>query len=122
MSQFEKGKSGNPNGRPKAVSLDEIRSIARRSSPEMVKVLIDLAKNSESDRAKVAAANAVLDRAYGKPAQMLGDSDGNSISWMDFLLAARSRIAPTQVVESEVSFDITDAEARLIASGGPHLQ
>lgn len=93
---FVKGQSGNPAGRAKAATLDEIRSIARRASPEMVKLLIDIARSSQSDRAKVAAANAVLDRAYGKPAQMLGDNDGNSISWMDFLLAARSRLAPTE--------------------------
>lgn len=90
---FDKGKSGNPRGRTKAATLEQIRAIARRASPEMVKVLIDIAQNSESDRAKVAAANGVLDRAYGKPAQMLGDEDGNTISWIGLLAAARQRAA-----------------------------
>jgi hypothetical protein len=89
--KFAKGKSGNPAGRPKAATLEEIRAIARRAAPEMVETLLAIARSSDSDRAKAAAANAVLDRAYGKPAQMLADADGNSINWMDFLLAARSR-------------------------------
>lgn len=91
LTAFVKGQSGNPKGRPKAATLEEIRAIARRASPEMVKVLVDIANSSESDRAKVAAANGVLDRAYGKPAQMLADGEGNPISWMEFLIAARSR-------------------------------
>ena len=88
---FAKGQSGNLKGRPNAATLAEIRAIAQRAAPEMVELLVKIAKTSESDRSQVAAANAVLDRAYGKPAQMLGDSDGNPMDWMDFLLVARSR-------------------------------
>lgn len=89
---FAKGQSGNPDGRPKAATLEEIRAIARRAAPDMVQILIKVAEGSESDRAKTAAASAVLDRAYGKPAQMLGDKEGNTVSWVDVIAAARARL------------------------------
>jgi hypothetical protein len=88
---FSKGKSGNPAGRPKAATLEEIRALARRAAPEMVEILIAVARTSESATAKTAAASAVLDRGYGKPAIVAGDEDGAATSWVALIQAARSR-------------------------------
>lgn len=57
----------------------------------MVKTLVKIAKESSSDPARVAAANAVLDRAYGKPALTMADEDGNTLSWFDLLAASQRR-------------------------------
>jgi hypothetical protein len=89
---FEKGQSGNPNGRPKAISLDEIRNIARRKAPGMVDLLASIAEDEEQPAAaRVAAANHVLDRAYGKPPQSLADEDGNILEWVALLAERRSK-------------------------------
>lgn len=48
-----------------------IRAAAQEHGPEMITELVRLAKESESDAARVAAANAVLDRGYGRPKQSL---------------------------------------------------
>jgi hypothetical protein len=89
---FEKGQSGNPNGRPKAISLDEIRNIARRKAPGMVDLLARIAEDEEQPAAaRVAAANHVLDRAYGKPPQSLADEDGNILEWVALLAERRSK-------------------------------
>jgi len=63
MTKFQKGQSGNPGGRPKAER--EVIRLARAASPAAVKRLVELVK-SDDPRAAIAAANAVLDRAFGK--------------------------------------------------------
>jgi hypothetical protein len=63
---FQLGKSGNPGGRPKAAH--SIQELARQHAPEAIKTLADIAKNG-TPGARVSAAIALLDRAYGKPPQ-----------------------------------------------------
>lgn len=61
---FEKGKSGNPSGRPK-VNF-ELQGLAREHTKAAVKALVDAL---EDDKLKVAAAQALLDRGWGRPTQ-----------------------------------------------------
>lgn len=49
--------------------IEDIKALARRATADAVMTLIDVARNSKSDAARVAAATALLDRGYGKPAQ-----------------------------------------------------
>ena len=67
---FQPGQSGNPGGRPKI--LTEVRELARTHSVEAIETLARIMRDPNEDaRARVAAANAILDRAYGKPEQAL---------------------------------------------------
>ena len=61
---FQKGKSGNPGGRP--VITSEVRELARKSAPKAFERILKL-MNDKNPRIAMAASNAVLDRAYGKP-------------------------------------------------------
>lgn len=71
--KFEKGRSGNPGGRPKAER--EVIELAREASPRALGRLVELIE-SQDPRAAIAASNAVLDRAFGKPTQPIsGDDD-----------------------------------------------
>lgn len=63
---FQPGVSGNPSGRPK--ENNEVKALARANAPQAMQTLIDIMTNGEPKLA-LQAANAVLDRAYGKPAQ-----------------------------------------------------
>lgn len=65
---FQKGKSGNPGGRPK--ENDEVKRLAREHGPAAIKRLAEWLV-SDNAKASVAAASVLLDRGYGKAIQAM---------------------------------------------------
>lgn len=65
--------AGRPKGRKSAYTL-EIEAAAKEYAGDALKTLAAVAKTSENDSARVAAANALLDRGYGKPRQAVEHS------------------------------------------------
>ena len=62
--RFLKGYSGNAGGRPK--DEHNIAALARSYSTEAIETLIDLMRNARDDRVRGTAAQALLDRGFGK--------------------------------------------------------
>src|SRR6476619_5015818 len=74
---FKKGQSGNPGGRPKVAA--EVKELARAHTGVAIESLVSIMTNAKSaPAARVSAANALLDRGYGKPPQHLTGESGTS--------------------------------------------
>jgi hypothetical protein len=82
---FQKGRSGNPGGRPKEVG--EVRDLARQYTPQAIEALQTIMNEQEAPAsARVAAAEALLNRGWGRPTQPIGgDSEAGPITicWQD---------------------------------------
>jgi hypothetical protein len=77
---FKPGQSGNPAGKPAYETGDfDILTEARKHARQAMQVLLTTARNKKASGAtRVLAANSILDRAYGKPAQHI-DQTGDTV-------------------------------------------
>jgi hypothetical protein len=67
---------GRQKGSPNKTT-STLRDMARQYTAVSLKALSDIVINGESEAARVSAANALLDRGYGKPTTVIGgDEDG----------------------------------------------
>jgi hypothetical protein len=82
IMRFAKGQSGNPGGRPKADG--EIRELARQHTGTALRTLIEIAERGENESARVAAANAILDRGFGKPVVPVVPADPPEVITINF--------------------------------------
>lgn len=63
--------AGRPSGASNKASLEQsqrLSELAKSHTGEALNALLDVARNGRTDAARVSAANAILDRGYGKPA------------------------------------------------------
>lgn len=67
---FKPGQSGNPAGRPKVVG--DVQALARKHTSEAIQTLATIMRSAKAPpAARTAAASALLDRGYGRPAQAI---------------------------------------------------
>ena len=73
--------AGRPKGAKSRATVEAkatLSDLAKQYAPDALRTLSEIMRTSESDSARVAAANSLLDRGYGKPAQAMtlsGDPD-----------------------------------------------
>src|SRR5215813_13923520 len=74
--------SPNPGGRPKA--LHSVQELARQYTEEAINTLAEIMNNDDAAApARIAAAEALLNRGWGKPIQPTTQADGTSFEeWL----------------------------------------
>lgn len=70
MGGYREG-AGRPRGAKNKATL-ELKGLAQQHTEDALKTLVEIMLSAESsDKARVAAANAILDRGFGKPHQSI---------------------------------------------------
>ena len=76
--RFPKGRSGNPGGRPR--DEQKIAELARSYTREAIETLAELMRSGNDERVRGTAAQALLDRGWGKPkVEVVADGAGSYI-------------------------------------------
>ena len=88
---FREG-AGRPSGSTNKSSPEQsqrLSELAKAYTEEALQTLVDVARNGRTDAARVSAANALLDRAYGKPAvkEETEIARGSRLRWGHYLLS-----------------------------------
>jgi hypothetical protein len=116
--QWKKGQSGNPEGgRLQRPELREIRELAATYSVAAVHTLATIMQNARTPvAARIAAATALLDRAYGRPALAVEHTgpDGSSL----FPSPAELRDLSDEQLERLLTF-LREFDADIKRNGNP---
>jgi hypothetical protein len=100
-------KAGVPN---KATA--EIRALAREHGPDVIRELARIAKEAQSEQARISACNALLDRAYGRSqASQLIQLDLPDVSKLAGITEAL-----TAILRSTANGELTPSEAQALSS------
>ena len=87
--QFVAGHTGNPGGRPK--DEHRVAELARSYTTEAIDTLVHLMRNGKDERVRGTAAQALLDRGWGKPKMEVATSEGPE-SYLSALKVVAERV------------------------------
>lgn len=92
--KFKPGVSGNPNGRPKIPQ--DVIDAARAHTETAIATLVSMCQTSEDDKVRVQAAEAILNRAWGKPTERQEITGANGGPIQQEVVDARPALTPDE--------------------------
>jgi hypothetical protein len=118
--KWVKGVSGNPGGRPK-LELS-IRELAQQHSMEALETLVHVMRTGRRGE-QIVAANAILDRAYGRPSQSI-EMSSDRTTLVDLLVSLNNSHAVNDPATRSPSItdavDTGDSDADLLSVPDRH--
>ena len=92
--RFAKGQSGNPGGRPR--DEQKVAELARSYTREAIETLAELMRSGNEERVRGMAAQALLDRGWGKPkVEVVADGAGSYIEALRLINERLTIVEPT---------------------------
>ena len=94
--RFQPGQSGNPraDGRKSNFAIAEL---CRKHTEAAISALVAIMENSDAlPAARVSAAAAILDRAWGKPAQARPEGPGGEVHYTYSWIGETRPLSPTE--------------------------
>ncbi len=101
---WQSGQSGNPSGRPKIIA--EVRALARAHTETAIEALVEIVGNAKAPpAARVSAANALLDRGYGRPESRIDATIESPTQQFDLTKLSDERFALLSEILEETRVD-----------------
>lgn len=114
--------AGRPQGRKNKATAEQkltLEELARSHTETALNVLIEVAQHGQSDAARVSAANAILDRGYGKPRQLEQEAASQTKAVYDPEKAAKEHAEFEKLIDEMIADSKAKSEQRALASSCP---
>ncbi len=120
LRMWKPGQSGNPKGMEPGVG--HVRELAKQYTAEAIEKLVQIMRDEDApSSAQGAAANALLDRGWGKPDQSVNIDSGNSLLSILDELEQRSDLkrieGETIDAEPQPNGELGDKKGRAMLTG-----